>query len=215
MKRFGKLAIGALMAGGAALAVATPAAARPSIGISFGFGLPGYANFGACDYYDYYNAPPPWGLPPNYCNYNVYFQPIYWNGEWYRGPVYYRFEGGRRVFWLNGSWRRADWRHRPSNIQWRERGRQHFRHNYRHRGYQHGGYYHQQRGNRGYRGGYEHGGFRVQHQGNTHYEHHGLRNTNFRGQNNRGATQRSHERGGQNQNRGDRHHRGHDRNGHS
>ncbi len=177
MKRFGKLAIGALMCGGAALAFATPAAARAHFGISFGFGFPGYASFGPCDYYDYYDAAPPWGLPPDYCDDNVYFQPIFWDGEWYRGPIYYRWEHGRRVFWLNGGWRRAEWRHHGHyNIHWRERGREHFRHfhgGYRHH---HGRYYHHEYGHEhhGHRHGYEHVRFSHEHHGGhegTHHEH--------------------------------------------
>lgn len=196
MKPFGKWAIGALMAGGAALSIATPAAARNYVGISFGFGLPGYASFGPCDYYDYYDAPPPWGLPPDYCDYNVYFQPVFWDGEWYRGPIYYRWERGRRVFWLNGRWRGAEWQHRPYNIQWNERGREHFRAYHGRRSYGHGGYYHHEREHYvhpGYmRSGFQHhegywgrynqmgrGGSNAHHgnhehgHGGDHHDHHG------------------------------------------
>src|SRR4051812_22010104 len=45
----------------------------------------------ACDYYDYYN--PPWGYPPDYCNYQVWQEPIYVGGAWYEGPIYYRTFG--------------------------------------------------------------------------------------------------------------------------
>ena len=33
-------------------------------------------------------------------------QPVYFDGYWYRGPIYYRWNGGERMFWLNGGWRR-------------------------------------------------------------------------------------------------------------
>jgi len=145
MRRFGKMALAALMVAGAGAALSTPAAARTDIGISFGFGYPGYANFGPCDYYNYYNAPPPWGLPPNYCDYDVYYEPVFWGGEWYRGPIYYRWVHGGRVFWLNGGWRHDEWRgQRPMRIEWRERGREHMRWNGGHHwdgGHNWGGYH--------------------------------------------------------------------------
>jgi hypothetical protein len=229
MKRFGKFAIGALMAGSAALAITTPAAARASIGISFGFGLPGYASFGPCDYYHYYDAPPPWGLPPNYCDDDVYFQPVFWDGEWYRGPIYYRWEDGERVFWLNGRWRRAEWRHHPYNVEWREHGREYFRgdhHYYRgyeHRHYDNGGYYHHEHWryeNRGYErnGGYEHSGFRAGRYGSGRQERHqNLENTGFRHESHGGDQHYDHrgrnEHRGQNNDHGGDHH--HDQNGHS
>lgn len=131
MKAIAKLAFGALMLGGAAIAVAAPAAAHTSVGISFGFGGPDYGPaYGPaygyddpCAYYDYYDAPPPWGLPPGYCGYQVYYDPVFWGGSWYRGPIYYRSYGGHRQYWLNGGWRHDEWRgRRPAHIEWRSGG---------------------------------------------------------------------------------------------
>jgi len=120
MKTFAKLAFGALMLGGAALASATPASAHVSVGVSFGFGYPGYVYDNPCAYYDYYDVPPPWGLPPGYCGYRVYYDPVFWGGSWYRGPIYYRWHGGHRQYWLNGGWRHDEWRgRRPARIEWR------------------------------------------------------------------------------------------------
>lgn len=71
----------------------------------------------ACESYDYYDAP--WGYPPDFCNYNVWYQPVYFGGLWYGGPIYYRDFGGERMFWLNGGWHRDEWRGaRPAHIDW-------------------------------------------------------------------------------------------------
>jgi len=131
MRAIAKLAFGALMLGGAAIAGAAPAAAHTSVGISFGFGGPvygpaygpAYGYGGPCAYYDYYDVPPPWGLPPGYCGYRVYYDPVFWGGSWYRGPIYYRWYGGHRQYWLNGGWRHDEWRgRRPAHIEWRTGG---------------------------------------------------------------------------------------------
>ena len=144
MKTIAKFAVGAVLLAGASFAGAAPAAAGTSVGISFGFG-PGYGYYGpdyddaygpsyygnSCDYYDYYNVPPPWGLPPGYCGYQVYYGPVYWGDTWYRGPIYYRGDGDDRLYWLNGGWRHNEWHHnyRP-NIEWRDRGYGHWRGGY-------------------------------------------------------------------------------------
>lgn len=152
MKTIAKFAVGAVLLAGASLAGAAPAAAGTSVGISFGFG-PGYGYYGrgygdaygpdyddaygpsyygnSCDYYDYYDVPPPWGLPPGYCGYQVYYGPVYWGDTWYRGPIYYRGDGDDRLYWLNGGWRHNEWHHnyRP-NIEWRDRGYGHWRGGY-------------------------------------------------------------------------------------
>jgi hypothetical protein len=121
MLRFGKVALSALMLAGAMALMATPASA--DVGISFGFGGPGYVTFSdPCDYYDYYDEPPPWGLPADYCDYPVYFEPVYYDGMWYRGPIYFRWYGGQRLYWLNGGWRRDEWRGGRPDIRWEDRG---------------------------------------------------------------------------------------------
>ncbi|MGC9953528.1 MAG: hypothetical protein ABSD21_04530 [Rhizomicrobium sp.] len=123
MKRFGKAALSALMFAGATAFFAAPASAEVNVGISFGFGGPGYVTFSdPCAYYDYYDEPPPWGLPPDYCDYPVYFEPVYYDDYWYRGPIYYRWYGGERLFWLNGGWRHDEWRGARPEIRWEDRG---------------------------------------------------------------------------------------------
>lgn len=110
MNRIGKCMLSALMLAGAAAVFASPASAEVGIGLSFGYG-PGFVPYSdPCDYYDYYDEPPPWGLPPDYCDYPVYFDPVYYDGYWYRGPIYYRWYGGERLYWLNGGWRHDGWR---------------------------------------------------------------------------------------------------------
>jgi len=121
MLTFAKAVLGALLLM-AVSAVAAPVPAYADAGISFGFMGPG-ATFDPCDYYDYYNQPPPWGLPADYCAYPVYFEPVYYNGFWYRGPIYYRWYRGQRVFWLNGGWHANGWRGAPPpRVAWQNRG---------------------------------------------------------------------------------------------
>jgi hypothetical protein len=67
MKMFAKAALGAFML--AASAAAAPACAQ--VGISFGFD-DGFSGLDSCDYYDYYDQAPPWGLPDDYCDYPVF-----------------------------------------------------------------------------------------------------------------------------------------------
>ena len=58
-----------------------------------------------CDYYT-----PPWGYPSDYCHYRVWNEPVYYAGVWFDGPIYYRTYAGANWFWLNGNWRRDEWR---------------------------------------------------------------------------------------------------------
>jgi len=120
MSRFAKAALGVLILTGATLSMMAPASAYP--GISFGFGGPGYAFADPCDYYDTYDAPPPWGLPPDYCDYPVFFEPVFFGGTWYRGPIYYRWTHGQRLYWLNGGWRADQWHGARPAITWEDRG---------------------------------------------------------------------------------------------
>ncbi len=127
MKVLAKLAFGALVLGGVAFAGSAPASAA-GVGVSFGLGYPGYSGYPAyaygnsCGYYNSYDAPAPWGLPPGYCGDQVYLGPVYWGGNWYRGPIYYRWDRGARVYWLNGGWRRNEWRGRIApRVEWRGR----------------------------------------------------------------------------------------------
>jgi hypothetical protein len=121
MRHLAKTAIGALMFAGATFAMSSPASAY--VGVEFGFGGPDFVFGDPCDYYDYYDAAPPWGLPPDYCEYPVYFEPVYFDGSWYRGPIYYRWTHGRRLFWLHGGWHEDAWRGpRPARIDWQARG---------------------------------------------------------------------------------------------
>lgn len=119
-----KTVYGALALWGALVAWTAPADAGTEVGISFGWYGPGVIPFGdPCAYYDYYDIAPPWGLPPDYCDYPVYFGSVFWDGLWYRGPIYYRWYGGERLYWLNGGWHRDSWRGgRPPQVRWQDRG---------------------------------------------------------------------------------------------
>src|SRR5262245_55132877 len=49
-----------------------------------------------CDYYT-----PPWGYPPDYCRYGLWYDPVYVSGAWYWGPIYYSWFFGAPWFWIN------------------------------------------------------------------------------------------------------------------
>lgn len=96
MNRFAKLTMGAIVAGGLAVAAAQPASAGISVGIGIGVPGPGpyYAHRGwcrwhpgACGYYGgYYH--------PYYDGYFVAGRGYWWHGGWY----------GHRG-WVHGGWR--------------------------------------------------------------------------------------------------------------
>jgi len=79
------------------------------------YAAPGYAaNYDdSCDYYS-----PPWGYPADYCRYQTWNEPVYYGGLWYSGPIYYRNYAGANWFWLNGDWRRDEWRGSRPAIDW-------------------------------------------------------------------------------------------------
>jgi len=85
MKKFAKLALGALMVAGAATAttaaMTSPAEARGGVSFSFGVGGPGY-------YGGYYG-------PAYYPAYPAYYDPYYYPRPYYYGRPYYRgWRGG-------------------------------------------------------------------------------------------------------------------------
>jgi hypothetical protein len=55
------------------------------------------------------------------CDYPRYTVPVFIDGAWYSGPIYYRWSDGVRLFWYRGAWRRDEWvGPRPSRIEWRD-----------------------------------------------------------------------------------------------
>jgi len=140
MKSLTKAAFGSLAVAGSVMAFSAPASAQSVyFGYDSGGGAyggyydsdpyagsydPYYDAYGstyddpyACSYYDYYDAP--WGYPSDYCNYQTWNEPVYYGGLWYGGPIYYRTYAGANWFWLNGGWRRDEWRgSRPGYIDW-------------------------------------------------------------------------------------------------
>ena len=99
---FKSLLAAATMAG-AAIVASAPAKAD-GFGISFGPG--GGISFsvssgGYCDR---------WGCPDDYWGYPVYYGPVFWGGQWFNGPLYYRYYGGSYWYWVHGGWRRDEWR---------------------------------------------------------------------------------------------------------
>lgn len=68
----------------------------PKGGINFSYSSGGYCDGRGCPQ-DF------WDLPVYYC-------PVYNNGRWYRGPVYYRHGPNGLRFWIRGKWRGDHWR---------------------------------------------------------------------------------------------------------
>ncbi len=78
----------------------------PGGGLSIGIGSHGGVGFdigtgGYCDH---------WGCPGDYWGYPVYYGSVYYDGEWFEGPVYYREYDGEYEYWVHGNWHRDEWR---------------------------------------------------------------------------------------------------------
>lgn len=100
MKHFGKLALGAVMMAGTAIATTPPANAGVTVGIGVGVPAPVY-------------AAPPCAYGPGYCGYYSYNYPVFVGGAWVYGPHYYRWWGGHPWVWWHGGWHtgfRGGWR---------------------------------------------------------------------------------------------------------
>ncbi len=124
MKKLAMAALGALMMAGGTVAATSPAEARVTIGIGFGGGGHYPARF--CDPYSRYYDPYRCDEDRYYSDY--YYDPIFFDGGWYRGPFRYRNWHGHREFFVGGGWHRNEWRGgRPSHFDfhdgWRGRDR--------------------------------------------------------------------------------------------
>ena len=139
MKVFSKAVLASLMVAGAAIATAAPASA--GVGVSVNLGLFGPPVVVAPP------PPPPAYVAPAYCygayyyancGFQIYGDPVFWNGDWYSNAPY-RIIRGRREFWVNGGWHEARVRDRDFD---RDRDRRDFdrdRHdNGEHRGFDRG-----------------------------------------------------------------------------
>jgi hypothetical protein len=55
------------------------------------------------------------GCPDRFWKYPIHYGPVFFHGQWYRGPVYYRGDRYARQYWVHGGWHRDEWRgRRPS-----------------------------------------------------------------------------------------------------
>jgi len=62
----------------------------PGVAVGYGYGNPCYR---------------PYWYRPAWCGgYSVYGAPLFVDGGWYRGPVYSRYYGGARYFWIHNRW---------------------------------------------------------------------------------------------------------------
>lgn len=88
-----------------------PGAASAGVGVSIGIGVPAV-------------IVSPYG--PGYSAYDdqYYYEPIYVGGYWYHGPYRWRMHHGERVFFVDGRWRRNEWRGgaMPTSIEFRNGG---------------------------------------------------------------------------------------------
>ena len=109
MKTFAKLALGALMLSGAAVAAATPAAAQVSFELQFG--NPGYDRYYGPPQRGYYDCDPRVRYV-RACD-SYYYNPVFYRGRWYNEPLRYRWSGDTRYFWIDNGWRRDEWRGGP------------------------------------------------------------------------------------------------------
>jgi hypothetical protein len=95
---------------GAMASAATLAPNVATAGVSIGIGLPAVVI----------------GAGPGYVAYDdqYYYDPIYIGGAWYHGPYRWRMSGGERVFFVDGRWRRNEWREGrvPESIVFRNGG---------------------------------------------------------------------------------------------
>jgi hypothetical protein len=107
MMKLSRVAAMAVLCAAAALVPTSKANAGVVVGFSFGSGDVAAVIGSPC-----YGAP--------VCSYPLYYEPVFVDGAWYRGPIYYRWSGGVRLFWYHGTWRRDEWRGpRPARIEWR------------------------------------------------------------------------------------------------
>jgi len=95
-----RLSVAALALAGTSLFASMPASAEgygdsPRDGIGYSYDTGGYCDSAGCpdDFWDY---------PIAYC-------PVYFDGEWYRGPFYYRYWQGDYYYWIRGDWRMDEW----------------------------------------------------------------------------------------------------------
>lgn len=57
-----------------------------------------------------------WGCPGHYWAYPIYYGPVFYDGEWFRGPAYTRVVDGEHWYWIHGGWHRDQWE--GSRPQW-------------------------------------------------------------------------------------------------
>ncbi len=52
------------------------------------------------------------GCPDRFWKYPIHYGPVFFHGQWYRGPVYFRADRHGRQYWVSGGWHRDEWRGR-------------------------------------------------------------------------------------------------------
>ncbi len=131
------LGAAAALAIGASFFAVSPASAGVGVSIGIGLGGPGYYGAAPLDWrcqnpnfrfrYPAYCAQ--WS-PYDYGPYfndafvgDLYYGPVFVGGAWYHGPYRWRSVGSEREFFVNGSWRRNEWRREvPRSIEFHNGG---------------------------------------------------------------------------------------------
>jgi hypothetical protein len=102
MKSFLRLTTAAAALLGAVVFTGGASAAEWGVGVGVGRGIGFDVHTGGyCDH---------WGCPDRYWADPVYYGPVFYDGAWFRGPVYTRVVDGEHLYWIHGGWHRDEWR---------------------------------------------------------------------------------------------------------
>lgn len=101
MKAFLKITTAAAALSGAlALMGGSASAAQFNVGVGVGPVGFDFHSGGYCDRF---------GCPSRYWAYPIYYGPVFYDGAWFRGPVYTRVVDGEHWYWIHGAWHRDQW----------------------------------------------------------------------------------------------------------
>jgi hypothetical protein len=51
-----------------------------------------------------------YGCPDDFYDMPIWYGPVFYEGVWFAGPVYYRVTHGQRQYWIHGGWHFDTWR---------------------------------------------------------------------------------------------------------
>jgi hypothetical protein len=98
---FKTLIASAAVAGVTMLSALPAQAASVGTGVGLGNGIEfSYQSGGYCDR---------WGCPDEFWDYPLYYCPVFYDGTWFRGPVYFSRRHDELWYWVHGGWHRDEW----------------------------------------------------------------------------------------------------------